>query len=110
MYLPNAGCEIAETPRYSGSDKREACIIATKKWQAGDEIRFCTGVLVPITSDEERALEGGRDFSIMWSTRKDCMCLLLGPARFVNVSNLSYNLYFMYNYNSNFIYSSFCYI
>ncbi|CAG8504681.1 16585_t:CDS:2 [Funneliformis caledonium] len=84
MYLPNAGCEIAETPRYSGSDKREACIIATKKWQAGDEIRFCTGVLVPITSEEERALEGGRDFSIMWSTRKDCMCLLLGPARFVN--------------------------
>src|ERR1044072_8157816 len=88
MYLPNAGCEIAETPRYSGSDKREACIIATKKWQVGDEIKYCTGVLVPITSEEERALEGGRDFSIMWSTRKDCMCLLLGPARFVNVSNL----------------------
>ncbi|PKY19287.1 hypothetical protein RhiirB3_432319 [Rhizophagus irregularis] len=87
MYLPNAGCEIAETPRYSGSDKREACIIATKKWQVGDEIKYCTGVLVPITSEEERALEGGRDFSIMWSTRKDCMCLLLGPARFVNVSN-----------------------
>ncbi|GBC00248.1 hypothetical protein RclHR1_00380016 [Rhizophagus clarus] len=84
MYLPNAGCEISETPRYSGSDKREACIIATKKWQVGDEIKYCTGVLVPITSEEERALEGGRDFSIMWSTRKDCMCLLLGPARFVN--------------------------
>ncbi|CAG8525830.1 19494_t:CDS:2 [Racocetra fulgida] len=84
MYLPTAGFEIAETDRYSGSMKREACIIATKEWHVGDEIRHCSGTLVSLTTEEERALEGGRDFSIMWSSRKDTMCLLLGPARFVN--------------------------
>ena len=53
MYLPNIGCEIAET-QVPTSERH------VKRWQAGDEIRFCTGVLVPITSDEERALENGR--------------------------------------------------
>ncbi|CAG8521680.1 1953_t:CDS:2, partial [Acaulospora morrowiae] len=63
MYLPNAGYEIAETSRYLGSSKREACIIATKPWHIGDEIKYCTGTLVHLTTEEEKALEGGRDFS-----------------------------------------------
>nr|CAG8458239.1 1923_t:CDS:2 [Entrophospora candida]CAG8465670.1 9963_t:CDS:2 [Entrophospora candida] len=84
MYQANAGYEITETKRYLGSSKREACIVATKDFNEGDELRLCIGALVPLTSHEENKLEGGRDFSIMWSQRKDVMCLLLGPARFMN--------------------------
>src|SRR6266511_2212764 len=89
MYQTNAGYEITETKRYFGSSKREACIVATKDFNEGDELCLCIGALVPLTSEEESKLEGGRDFSIMWSQRKDVMCLLLGPARFMNVSYIN---------------------
>ncbi|CAJ0630328.1 16388_t:CDS:2 [Entrophospora sp. SA101] len=84
MYQANSGYEIAETKRYFGSSKREACVVATKDFKEGDELRLCTGALVPLTKEEDNKLDGGRDFSIIWSQRKDVMCLLLGPARFVN--------------------------
>ncbi|KAJ3064311.1 hypothetical protein HDU98_012265 [Podochytrium sp. JEL0797] len=83
MYLPSAGFEIARTVRYKDSGKVEACIIATKKWRPGDEIRHCTGYIAELTEQDEDHL-ANRDFSVMYSTRKGCMCLFLGPARFVN--------------------------
>ncbi|KAJ3020822.1 UNVERIFIED_CONTAM: hypothetical protein HDU68_009952 [Siphonaria sp. JEL0065] len=83
MYLPSAGFEIARTTRYQDSGKVEACIISTKKWRAGDEIRHCTGYIAELTEQDEDHL-ANRDFSVMYSTRKGCMCLFLGPARFVN--------------------------
>ncbi|KAL1914766.1 uncharacterized protein VTP21DRAFT_8024 [Calcarisporiella thermophila] len=82
MYLPNAGYEISHTLRYSS--KAEACIIATRRWHVGDEIRLCTGVIATLTPEELQTLNNGRDFSIMYSSRRGSMCLLLGPARFVN--------------------------
>ncbi|KAI8616586.1 hypothetical protein BC830DRAFT_1063279, partial [Chytriomyces sp. MP71] len=83
MYLPSAGFEIARTLRYKNSGKIEACIISTKKWQSGDEIRHCSGYIAELTEQDEKHL-ANRDFSVMYSTRKGCMCLFLGPARFVN--------------------------
>ncbi|KAJ3084149.1 hypothetical protein HDU99_003034 [Rhizoclosmatium hyalinum] len=83
MYLPSAGFEIARTTRYKDSGKVEACIVATKKWRPGDEIRHCTGYIAELTEQDEDHL-ANRDFSVMYSTRKGCMCLFLGPARFVN--------------------------
>ncbi|KAJ3212868.1 hypothetical protein HDU82_004781 [Entophlyctis luteolus] len=83
MYLPSAGFEIARTYRYKSSGKIEACIIASKKWRPGDEIRHCTGYIAELTDQDEAHLST-RDFSVMYSTRKGCMCLFLGPARFVN--------------------------
>ncbi|CAJ0754781.1 5859_t:CDS:1, partial [Entrophospora sp. SA101] len=41
MYQANAGYEITETKRYLGSSKREACIVATKDFNEGDELRLC---------------------------------------------------------------------
>lgn len=38
--------------------------------------------------EDDKMREGGgrSDFSVLWSERKKCFGLLLGPARFVNVS------------------------
>lgn len=57
--------------------------MATREFKAGDEIRHCTGVIAELNEDDEEYLVN-RDFSVMFSTKKDCMCLFLGPARFVN--------------------------
>ncbi|KAJ3143112.1 hypothetical protein HK100_010695 [Physocladia obscura] len=83
MYLPNAGFEVAKTMRYKNSGKVEACVISTKKWNPGDEIRLCSGYIAELTEHDEIHL-ANRDFSVLYSTRKGCMCLFLGPARFVN--------------------------
>jgi len=85
MYLPNAGYEISETKRYSTSKRTEACVIATKDWSVGDELRLCTGAIACLNPKEDAELkQGQRDFSVMYSTRKGCSCLFLGPARFFN--------------------------
>ncbi|KAI9095837.1 hypothetical protein DFS34DRAFT_164391 [Phlyctochytrium arcticum] len=83
MYHPNAGFEITQTTRYKSSGKVEACIISTREFQAGDEVRYCTGVIAELDRDDEAYLLN-RDFSVMFSTKRDCNCLFLGPARFVN--------------------------
>ncbi|KAJ3213717.1 hypothetical protein HDU67_002558 [Dinochytrium kinnereticum] len=83
MYLPSAGYEIMRTERYKNTGKVEACLVATRQWNPGDEIRHCTGVIAELTQSDEEYISN-RDFSVMFSTRKACMCLFLGPARFVN--------------------------
>ncbi|CAM0137069.1 unnamed protein product [Umbelopsis sp. WA50703] len=86
MYLPNAGYEISETKRYSTLKRAEACVLATKDWMVGDELRLCTGAIACLNAKEDAELkQGQRDFSVMYSTRKGCSCLFLGPARFFNV-------------------------
>lgn len=89
--MPNAGYEIADTKRYGGAGRRvEACVMVTKDWNFGDELRLCTGMIAHLDSRQERDLKkassNNRDISVMWSSRKQCHCLFLGPARFVNVS------------------------
>ncbi|KAM3579369.1 histone lysine methyltransferase Set9 [Umbelopsis sp. WA50703] len=85
MYLPNAGYEISETKRYSTLKRAEACVLATKDWMVGDELRLCTGAIACLNAKEDAELkQGQRDFSVMYSTRKGCSCLFLGPARFFN--------------------------
>eukprot|EP00842_Homolaphlyctis_polyrhiza_P004283 jgi/Hompol1/4856/HPOL_003980-RA len=83
IYLPKAGFEIDRTNRYPGSKKAEARIVATKKWLAGDEIRICSGIFTQLSAAEELGL-AQRDFSVMFSTKRSCMGLFLGPARFAN--------------------------
>ncbi|OBZ91673.1 hypothetical protein A0J61_00251 [Choanephora cucurbitarum] len=86
MYMPNAGYEIGDTRRYGGHGRRvEACLVATKDWHVGDEMRLLTGMIACLDPKDDAELKkGNRDFSVMWSTRKNCSCLFLGPARFAN--------------------------
>jgi hypothetical protein len=83
MYLPRAGYEIDRTYRYKNSEKVEARLVATQEWKAGDEIRFCHGIIAELNGEDEEGLKG-RDFSVIFSTKRRCNCLFLGPARFVN--------------------------
>ncbi|KAI9203927.1 uncharacterized protein BJ171DRAFT_424603 [Polychytrium aggregatum] len=83
IYLPSAGFEISHTKRYKSTGKVEGCIITTKDWKEGDEIRQLTGVIVELTDADEEIL-AHRDFSVMYVSRKRANCLFLGPARFVN--------------------------
>ncbi|KAI9478340.1 MAG: hypothetical protein EXX96DRAFT_570464, partial [Benjaminiella poitrasii] len=86
MYMPNAGYEIGDTRRYCNNGRKvEACLIATKDWHVGDEMRLLTGMIACLDPKDDAELKkGNRDFSVMWSTRKNCSCLFLGPARFAN--------------------------
>ncbi|KAG0362986.1 Histone-lysine N-methyltransferase set9 [Podila minutissima] len=85
VYLPSAGFEISQTDRYSAlTNKSEACVIATRVFEAGHELRFCAGSIANLTIQEERDLEKKTsDFSVIRTSRRGT-CLFLGPARFVN--------------------------
>lgn len=63
-------------------------MFATRRFKKGEIIKLQGGVaeLSEEEDDEMRAGGGRSDFSVLWSERKKCFCLLLGPARFVNVS------------------------
>ncbi|KAF9414728.1 Histone-lysine N-methyltransferase set9 [Podila epigama] len=85
IYLPSAGFEISQTDRYTAlTNKSEACVIATRAFEAGHELRFCSGSIANLTPQEERDLEKKTsDFSVIRTSRRGT-CLFLGPARFVN--------------------------
>ena len=82
MYHPNAGFEIDRTYRYK-TDKVESRLLATKEFLPGTELKHLTGVIASLTPEEEIQLEN-RDFSVMFSVYRKCMCLFTGPARFIN--------------------------
>jgi hypothetical protein len=94
-FMPNAGFEINSTKRYTGT--MEACIVATRDWEAGEQVTCCQGAIAELNSEEDAKLKKeGRDFSVMVSTRKKCTCLFLGPARFMNVRYIYYVVYCVY--------------
>ncbi|KAI8393811.1 uncharacterized protein BYT42DRAFT_487703, partial [Radiomyces spectabilis] len=82
----SAGYEIADTSRYSDDGLSvQGCIISTKHWEIGDEIRMCTGRIACLEEQDDLYLKSrNRDFSVMYSQRKKRNCLFLGPARFMN--------------------------
>lgn len=90
-YLPSAGFEISDTTRYNGV---QGCVISTRQWFVGDEVFKCTGMIACLKPrDYHQLIESGRDFSVMYSQRKNSNCLFLGPARFMNVSNNNIYIY-----------------
>jgi hypothetical protein len=66
----------------------EVGVFATRAFKKGEVIMLRGGVadLSEEEDDRMRGSGGRQDFSVLWSDRKKCFCLLLGPARFVNVS------------------------
>ena len=88
MYLPSTPFEISTTDRYrtSGTNKLEACALATTTIRTGQIIPALSGIFLTLTRDEEERLkDADKDWSVLISGRKgNAAGLFLGPGRFVN--------------------------
>jgi hypothetical protein len=88
MYLPSTPFEVSTTDRYrsSGTEKLEACALATTAIRNGTTIPALTGIFLTLTRDEEdRLKDADKDWSVLISGRKgNAAGLFLGPGRFVN--------------------------
>ena len=84
VWLPDCPFEVSTTNRYTITTQ-EAATTARQFIPKGETIKYLSGNLVAITSEEEKDLDlTRRDFSIVMSSRKKTPSLFLGPARFAN--------------------------
>jgi [histone H4]-N-methyl-L-lysine20 N-methyltransferase len=85
LFNPDSGITIRECFRYS-SEKKGGKIVATRRWCKGEKIEKLIGCIAEMNKEEENAIlkPGINDYSVMYSCRKQCSQLWLGPGAYLN--------------------------